>query len=118
MIARMRRDIHGHPVKCEQGRYRIAVGSLWMHQPQKILQQKYQPCRCLHSISEQATVLEDGVSGMIHYDGRALRGNPGLQSPSLHGPVIAPENNRWDTHLYNRGSSMQVNSLYSGANNT
>ena len=37
MIARMRIDIHGHPVKSEQGRCQIAVGSLWIHQPQNIL---------------------------------------------------------------------------------
>ena len=32
-----------------------------------------------------------------HDDGRALRGNPGLQYPHLHGPVHTPDNNRWDT---------------------
>ena len=39
-----------------------------------------------------------------HYDVRALSYNPGLQYP--HTP-----------HMYNRGSSMLVNSLHSGENN-
>ena len=33
----------------------------------------------------------------LHYDGRALSYNPGLQYPQLHGPVHTPDNNRWDT---------------------
>ena len=31
-----------------------------------------------------------------HYDGRALRGEPGLQYAPLHGPVHTPDNSRWD----------------------
>ena len=52
-------------------------------------------------------------SGVTHYNGSALSGNPGLQYPPLpphphphsqpqpltplHGPVHTPDNNRWDT---------------------
>ena len=32
----------------------------------------------------------------MHYDDRALSGNPGLQYPHVHGPVHTPDN-RWDT---------------------
>ena len=31
----------------------------------------------------------------MHYDGSALRGNPGLHYPPLHGPLHTPDNNRW-----------------------
>ena len=34
---------------------------------------------------------------LFHYDGRALRCNPGLQYPPWHGPVHTPDNNRWHT---------------------
>ena len=51
-----------------------------------------------------------------HYDGRALKGNLGLHHPLLHGSVDTPDNNSGAPHLYNRGSSMQVNSLHSEAN--
>ena len=47
----------------------------------------------------------------LHYDDKAQSCNPGLQYPHLHGPVHKPDN------LYNRGSSMLVNSLHSGENN-
>ena len=32
---------------------------------------------------------------LFHYDGRALRGKPGLQYPPWHGPVHTPDNKRW-----------------------
>ena len=33
----------------------------------------------------------------MHYDGRALRVEPNLQYPSLHGPVHTSDDNRWGT---------------------
>ena len=33
----------------------------------------------------------------IHYNDRTLRGDPGLQYPTLHRPVHTTDNNRWDT---------------------
>ena len=99
----------------------IAVGYLRMHQPQKILQPKYQLSRCLHSKGAQAAVLEGGVSWMIHFDGRALRGNLGQQYPPPP-PLCMVQCTHLITtggtpHLHNKRSSMQVNSLHSGANN-
>ena len=42
--------------------------------------------------------MANGVgAGVGHNDGRALKGNPGLQYPTLHDPVHTPDNNRWDT---------------------
>ena len=58
MIAGMLRDIHGHPAKYEKGKCQRAVGSLLMHQPRARLQQKYQLCRSLHPLGDQATVLK------------------------------------------------------------
>ena len=79
---------------------------------------------------------------IFHYDGRAPNCNPGRQYPHLYGPVHTPDNkgrlicpegrvsslNKCNPiqhlmttggtpHLYNRGSSMLVNSLHSGENN-
>ena len=31
------------------------------------------------------------------YVGKTQSFNPGLQYPTLHGPVHTPDNNRWDT---------------------
>ena len=69
MIAGMLSDIHGHPVKYEQGKCKITVGSLLMHQPRE---QKYQLCSCLLSLGDQATVLKNGVSGMIGMKARKI----------------------------------------------
>ena len=53
-----------------------------------------------------------------HYDGRALSGNPGLQYPLCMVQCTHLITTGGTPHLYNRGStSMQVNSLHSGANN-
>ena len=41
-----------------------------MHQPRERLQQKYQLCHCLHSLGDQATVLNNGVSGLIRLKSR------------------------------------------------
>ena len=52
-----------------------------------------------------------------HYDGRALNVNPGLQHPLCMVQCTHLITTGGTLHLYNRGSSMQVNSLCSGANN-
>ena len=39
----------------------------------------------------------DCIMYLRHYVRKALRGNPCLQYPPLHGPVHTPENNGWDT---------------------
>ena len=53
---------------------------------------------CINDMSDEignvAKMFADDTS---HYDDRALNGNPGLQYPTLHGPVHTPDNNRWDT---------------------
>ena len=52
-----------------------------------------------------------------HYDDRALNDNPGLQYPPFMVQCTHLITTGGTPHLYNRGSSMQVNSLHSGANN-
>ena len=61
-----------------------------------------QPCRntdnkyiCSPGGTEQVPLFRR--KQFLHYDGKALSYNPGLQYPHLHGPVHTPDSNRWDT---------------------
>ena len=62
-------------------------------------------------------VMDIFVRCLHHYDDRALNGNPGLQYPPFMVQCTHLITTGGTPHLYNRGSSMQVNSLHSGANN-
>ena len=59
---------------------------------------KYGASHCFHLHARAPPTAVPGcVDERMHDDVRALRHNPGLQYPPLHGPVYTPENSRWDT---------------------
>ena len=76
-------------------------------------------CASLRSHMLRSGIAQFGskLTIFLHYDDRALNGNPGLQYPPFMVQCTHLITTGGTPHLYNRGSSMQVNSLHSGANN-